>query len=309
LQFIPNDLFEKLEKHADRSIPEIIQNFGEENRETIEEYFDYLCKEEYIFYCEYDDLKLFPKLDLYWDHPSVITNAIVDVGPESKHPFAGIISQLEDLGCQDMQFRFFRETSIRELAEIITLFRTSSIKSVEFLVPYSEDFTDESILRFAESDMRIHFLVFHSSPFSRQMTAKNEASIRFVRQMISDETHCGYISEGYFSINLPTFTEAQKHNTCLNRKIAIDRNGNIKNCPSMPVSYGNIRDSDIRGVLENHPGYKDMWFIGKDQIEVCRDCEFRYICTDCRAYTEKKDSFSKPAKCAYNPYTAEWTDK
>ena len=27
----------------------------------------------------------------------------------------------------------------------------------------------------------------------------------------------------------------------------------------------------------------------KDSIKVCRDCEFRYICTDCRVYIEKED--------------------
>lgn len=33
-------------------------------------------------------------------------------------------------------------------------------------------------------------------------------------------------------------------------------------------------------------GFKDLWAINKDKILVCQDCEFRYICTDCRAYLE-----------------------
>src|SRR5258708_17763388 len=309
LQFIPNDLFEILEKHADRSIAEIIRIFGEENRETIEEYFDFLCKEEYVFYCDFDDLKLFPDLDLSWDHPSIITNAIVDIVLESRYKFDSIIPQLEALGCKDIQFRFFRKTSIPELSEMMSLFRTSSIKSVELLVPYSEDFTDAEITHFVEGNLRIHFLVFHSSPFRRQMETQSKTVIRFAEEIISDETHCGHISEGYFTINLATFTESQKYNSCLNRKIAIDSNTDIKNFPSMRISYGNIKDNDIKGVLSNNSSFKEMWLINKNKIEICKNSKFSYICTDCRAYTVKKDSLSKPAKCAYDPYTAEWTDK
>ena len=58
-----------------------------------------------------------------------------------------------------------------------------------------------------------------------------------------------------------------------------------------------------------YPDFKKYWFINKDQIAVCKDCEFRYICTDCRAYIENpEDMYSKPLKCAYNPYTSEWEE-
>jgi len=45
--------------------------------------------------------------------------------------------------------------------------------------------------------------------------------------------------------NLPFFTEAQCHNTCLNRKVCLDAEGNIKNCPAMAKSYGNIKDTSL----------------------------------------------------------------
>lgn len=63
-----------------------------------------------------------------------------------------------------------------------------------------------------------------------------------------------------------------------------------------------------------HPDFKKYWNLTKDQIEVCKDCEFRYICTDCRAYTERSHTnkegldISKPLKCGYNPYTGEWEE-
>lgn len=76
----------------------------------------------------------------------------------------------------------------------------------------------------------------------------------------------------------------------------------------MKESYGNIRDTTLMEALEK-PGFKKYWNITKDQVSVCKDCEFRYICTDCRAYLEDpEDIYSKPLKCGYNPYTCEWEE-
>jgi radical SAM protein with 4Fe4S-binding SPASM domain len=62
----------------------------------------------------------------------------------------------------------------------------------------------------------------------------------------------------------------------------------------MQKSYGNIKYTTLTEAL-NKKGFKDNWHIHKDQIEVCKDCEFRYMCTDCRAYIEQpNDKFSNP---------------
>ena len=91
-------------------------------------------------------------------------------------------------------------------------------------------------------------------------------------------------------------------------KVSVDQNGNIKNCPSMKETFGNIKDTTLSEAIEK-PGFKKYWDINKDKIHVCKDCEFRYICTDCRAYVEDpEDILSKPLKCGYNPYTGEWSE-
>ncbi len=74
----------------------------------------------------------------------------------------------------------------------------------------------------------------------------------------------------------------------------------------MQASFGNVTTTTLSDALYTE-GFRDKWNIRKDQIEVCRDCELRYVCTDCRAYlSDTSNMFSKPFKCSYNPYTAEW---
>ncbi len=76
----------------------------------------------------------------------------------------------------------------------------------------------------------------------------------------------------------------------------------------MSVSFGNIFDTKISTVIQKSD-FVEKWLINKDQIEICRDCEFRYNCMDCRAYLEDpSNNYSKPLKCGYSPYTNVWEE-
>ena len=50
-----------------------------------------------------------------------------------------------------------------------------------------------------------------------------------------------------------------------------------------------------------------LWGITKDQEDVCRDCEFRRICPDCRVFTRQPERpTAHPARCTYNSNLARW---
>ena len=74
----------------------------------------------------------------------------------------------------------------------------------------------------------------------------------------------------------------------------------------MKESFGTLRETTIAKAMQSKT-FKNAWTVSKDKIAVCKVCEFRYICTDCRAYIADPDNaLSKPAKCKYNPITAVW---
>lgn len=307
-QLIPNSLFEILTNFPNKSIEEIKVSYSNEFDETIDEYLDFLVQKEYIFYYEKDELELFPEIDLTWDNPSIITNAIVDIDKNSSHNFVEIINQFELLGTKHFQLRCYEIKPLSFFEKILNELEERAILSVEFIIKASEETNFENLENLTDKFPRLHNLIVHSSNENEiaKIDSTRIGNIIFTNQVIDNQSHCGIISPDYFSINIQTFTESQKHNTCLNRKISIDINGEIKNCPSMTKSYGNIKDTTLKEAIEK-PGFKDIWFIKKDQIEVCKDCEFRHICTDCRAYIQDPNNiYSKPAKCSYDPYTATW---
>ncbi len=311
-KFIPLDLFDILDSE-NRSIDfnRIIENqVDDDSKEIIIEYFDFLKEQDFGFWSLHNLEHLFPKLSKEWDVPSIISNAIIDLNTLNLSYFSKIINQLVDLNCLDFQVRFFTELNLNSLKSILTQLENSKIKSIEIFFKWYNDINLDLLNSVVEKNKRVKALFIYNAPKQLKSIYKSSlvGHIIFLSSPNLNVTDCGNISPSYFAINNETYTESQQHNTCLNRKISIDVNGEIKNCPSMTKSYGNIKDTTLAEAIEK-TGFKDLWFINKDKIHVCKDCEFRYICTDCRAYIENpEDIYSKPLKCGYNPYSAEWEE-
>src|SRR5690606_6781214 len=123
----------------------------------------------------------------------------------------------------------------------------------------------------------------------QQIKNSIEHEIVFTSQKITSCDHCGIINKKYLSISdVTSYMENVLYNCCLNKKISIDEHGIIKNCPSMKTSYGGVENKMLREVIEED-AFKKYWKINKDSIRECQDCELRYMCTDCRAYTKNPD--------------------
>ena len=304
-RFIPNGLYEILTTLSDKTIVEIKDLYLRRCDKEIDEYFQFLENNEFGFWS--NEPGLFPRLDMTFRTPERVTNALIDVGAESRYDFGKIFQELDDLGCKAVEVRFFRRTSGEELRRILEITKFGRLRSVEILIRYSEDLDRPVLECLCVEYPRISRISVYSAPEHEiREVGQTGAFIYFVSEEINSPSCCGQVSPTYFVLNLPFFSEAKNFNSCLNGKISIDARGEIKNCPSLPFSYGNISDTSLHSALTRQ-GFPALWAINKDQVDVCKDCEFRYICPDCRAYIENPDDiYSKPSKCSYDPYTAQW---
>ena len=307
--FIPNILCEILVKHTSKTVQDIKDFYNNEADDIIEEYFDFLKQNELIFFTEEPDA--FPPMDLTWKSPSIITNALIDIDTTSDHNFVKIFKELDDFNCKSIEIRIFDTIVPHRLYEILDHCKIGRLQNIDLLIKYSPLFEKHLLEHICNTFKKVSSLVLHTAPndeaFSIQVGSIS-TKILHTTQHINSSNHCGVISTHYFSVNQEFFLESQKHNSCLNRKISIDTQGDIKNCPSMPKSYGNINNTSLSEALQKD-GFKKYWTITKDQIDICKDCEFRHVCTDCRAYTKDSNNlFSKPLKCGYDPYTNEWKE-
>lgn len=311
-EFIPNSLYDILIHHNGKTIDEIKQAYDNEYDEVIDEYFEFLSDKEYIFFT--DNVENFPKSQPTFRLPSLIDNSIIDIRNYlSIDLFKNLLHQLTHLGCRVIQIRSFSiDTDFSELIVLLDALKGFNLDSIEVVWNLKNSKSEEELRKFISDYPVVNRVYFFNNieefDFEIKYTDSQRTVIQSSKKVVDSERHCGVISPFYFALHPMVFTESQHHNTCLNRKISIDQNGNIKNCPSMTENYGNLKDTTLQEAL-NHPDFKKYWNIKKDQISVCQDCEFRHICTDCRAYVENpEDIYSKPLKCGYNPYTCEWED-
>lgn len=260
------------------------------------------------------NIEVFPEMTLEWDEPNSVKTAIIDyIETNSSYNLNHTLEQLNTLGCVHLEIRTYSHFSFTLLDSLMKWMQPLFFKSVELIA------IDNANVDLAELEKRMrqwHILnkvtLTHSKKnliTSVKRTHNSIVHIVQTEQRVENNLHCGIInSKSLFSPDIKQFSENHNFNSCLNRKISIDMDGNIKNCPSMSKSYGNIANTSFKKVLED-PSFKKTWTITKNEIDVCKTCEFRYMCTDCRAYVQNpEDAYSKPLKCGYNPETGEWTD-
>lgn len=290
---------------------------SEQDKSLVTHFIDFLDENELVLFTPRPSD--FPPIAGDWDFPGEVQNAIIDVTGVI-HDFATIFDQLDILGCQHVQIRGFSNLlTLNACDQLLGSARHKSIQSVELILAHEQHLSDAVYVKFMEDQPLVVGLTIHSSPVDKRLAvdyarpdeldAEVIKEVRFTSQVIGSEAHCGIIAPKYLTApSVSSFNEARLYNGCLNRKISVDSAGNIRNCPSLRDSYGNIGDTSLM-VAVSAPGFKDKWAIRKDQIDICRDCEFRYVCSDCRAYLERpNDIFSKPLKCGYDPYTGVWAE-
>lgn len=303
LRFIPGTLYDILTVHARASLQEIQNAYPAAHHATIAEYFHALSEEAYGFWTDEPDH--FEAPDMNWQRAALCTNSIVDVSSESAHDFASIFGQLDALGCESVQVRIHDEIPAERILDIVQCAERWRFRHLEILAKESDAVNWAFVRKLCDEHAVVSAAILHSAREERhEFFGTLGEEIRTTRSAL-DIRRCGYVAPESFTINTPHFTEARCANSCLNGKLSVAANGDIMACPSMAHSYGNVREHALSAVLER-ADLQRLWGITKDQVQVCKDCEFRYICTDCRAHTKDGGLFSKPSSCTYDPYIARW---
>ena len=315
--FIPNDLYDIISEDF-IDVNKLYNEYPDDIR-VIDEYIEFLTKNELIFEVSSKEESLFPKLSTNWETPFQITNMVIDIGnyeiQMDKFSF-----EIGILGVQALEIRVFDLKYLQYTGEFISLLseenRVNRLKSMQINISVNNQsllsLHKKIIDTLAKSSIISAINIYTLNKFQKFDSEK----INVYEKKVLNEKDCGVVDNNISFVTRNLIFESMTYNSCLNCKLSIDSNGDIKNCPSMSKSFGKINDKNLHEITQA-PNFKKYWNITKDSIEVCKDCEFRYICTDCRVYTERTHidennfDFSKPLKCSYDPYTGNlnsWTE-
>ena len=296
------------ERYANIPVRDIAGDYSFMERRGYLKMIDYFIKNDFGILV--DDVDTLPPISMEYDTPYLATNVIVETNSDIYfNRLIQILNILSYEKIQALQINDYGHLSLQQFQQISESLRSSSIEAVHIYSRYSESYTQKQ-LSFMHDNRRLRQITLMESPIDKKMDDDSfvQGTVLFVRNVI-DYSNCGNIGKKYFVTAQPFIIEAHTCNTCLNRKVCINIDGEVKNCPLMSESYGNIFQQPIRVIVEKDD-FKKKWYLNKTMIDVCKDCEYRYFCTDCRHFVkDKKNIYSQPAKCNYNPYIAKWSDE
>ncbi|MCW3103436.1 MAG: domain peptide maturase, grasp-with-spasm system [Bacteroidetes bacterium] len=304
---IPKTLYFLLETFKNHSLKQIKDSFRHQHDTTIDEYFNFLHENEFGFFCSRQQSRLFSDIDLSFDHPSIISNAVIDINKQSPFSLAHVLALLDDLHCRHIQLRFTGDYTAKELIGLLKSAESYPHNSIDVIFNYSASISIKEIL------------AIYSFPFVSELRIFNvpEKKIKGLQELSENDPiyfHSGGIAESpsalsieNMQLNIRLFSESQKHHTYFNRKLYITAGGEIKNAPQCPEIFGNVQDQKSLRQIAADAEFQKYWRISKEMTDVCGDCEFRNMCIDSRLPKQRsKGKWYHETECSYNPYISKW---
>lgn len=218
--------------------------------------------------------------------PSIIQRAQIEFSSKSNYSVAAIADKLDDLLCKHLEVRICGNSDFEMLNSFFKCFKSTCIRSINvYIESYPKDLIRQDIPQIFRDNPKISFInVF------------NAREKKFIQQDIYTLTGTmdSLIGKKWdltkTLINFSFFTESLSFNTFYNKKVAIDKDGLIKNDLSLQESFGNVRELNIEEVVLD-PFFSRYWKINVDCIENIKDSELRYAIYPAREIEKKGDKY------------------
>lgn len=188
--------------------------------------------------------------------------------------------------------------SYASLIENIKVLKKASIDVRSYIILQKANIGHiRKIINFVREALKIDYYIdnFNFELLDDDINAKN------INYLFKMRPRCNEIS-------LENFTARIVGNKCWLNNLAIDINGDVIPCiKAKNFVLGNTRESSVKEIINNNR-IDEYWYLNKDKIETCRQCEFRYACDDCRLnafkYAGRIDS--RYPFCSYDPLKGQW---
>ena len=247
---------------------------------------------------------MFPKLDLKWDKPNILNTISIEATYQTD--FTYYIMLASKFGCKHLQIILLDIFDKTHIETLLIQFSTSHINTVEIIIEYNPniDYTHLIFEDLHQLQPRLENIILYKAPENKVLYRYN-ANSKIV--LISEPLQYKQtINAEYFTINITYFLESQKYNAFFNRRLFIDVNNLLYNSQNNTNSFGLLDINTIETVIKSSD-FQNLWISKKDDTDVCRNCEFRYMCYDNRVPSQRKDlSWFHETECNYNPYIAKW---
>lgn len=250
---------------------------------------DYLLVHQYFLPSSGLTVSQLSTIELY---PNYISNCVIQYNED--FPFKDMAIQLRKLGCEAITFVVNYVRNLREFFSNISYFygsagnisiHTSYNKSLLCKMKEEKNFADA-----------ISNIIIYDSPSSKTINC-GKCTIAFSLMKL-DNLMCDR-STFKLVIGRRFYNESLIFNNCLYKKLTIKKTGEITNCPMSLVSYGNVFSNPSYIDIVSSKKFQKCWYVNKDKIKECQDCELKYACLDCRYMVDGSFTLERPWWCDY----------
>lgn len=299
---ISNGLIEIINHlNQNKTVNEIKQFYNNESDEGISKFLEYLHEKGYGFYT--NEPNNFPQLNLQWEFPYAISNALIELNFKNSKLVQKAIKQLTEIGCHTLELHVDNDIDLLSLRKMLDNTQNSCIRNIHIYWKYyglNQLDLDELYYCFNT----IGFIYIHSVP--ENICNKSDdyfKSNKIILSSLNYSISINKVSKKNLLLNKQSFCEANSFNLALNRKVSIDKFGNIKNYLLHEKKFGNINIDNLASVIQSN-SLQANWNFTKDKDEICKECQFRYMCLDFNDYIYSTRNHTE--RCDFNPYINKW---
>lgn len=118
--------------------------------------------------------------------------------------------------------------------------------------------------------------------------SENIGDINFIPDFLTKNKEINPNLNNNYHFEFNSFFHNLEFHPCLGKSLFISSKGNIYPCPMFrSKKWGNVKDKNLLDVLDNIKiDIFNFWKNNLDNITTCKNCEFRYLCSDCRVLEE-----------------------
>ena len=297
--FIPNSVIEVFKDYENKKISSLYNDYASQ-KEQLEKYFKYLLTNELIF--KTDNPESFPKMSSVLEKPHVLDFLFLEIDDLQNFKLDFLENCIDKTGLEHLVV-INSNNSIQNFETVLNLLNYSRVKMITFISVFDENLIVD-ILKLKSKHERLKKIIFVNSPI-KFLKIEDDQNIDYFPNSLEILLTRRIKSTKNFTLNTKTYLESLNNNLYFNRKVYISNSGEVKPSFVQKDFFGNIEKENLNDIILKD-GFQRVWKITKDEIEVCKDCEFRYMCPDNRIPLKNDRLYYHETSCSYNPYTNKW---
>ncbi|WP_310556033.1 grasp-with-spasm system SPASM domain peptide maturase [Flavobacterium sp.] len=303
-EYIPNTLYDILYSSKNVTIQDIISLYDNiEDKNNIIEYFNFLFEKEFVFFSKMKS-SFFPPLKIEFNKPYRVSTFIIDVDNSQLNYLEKIKENIINAKVECLVIRIIN-SNYNELIDILKKFDGIPTRIIQLFISKDVVILDSQIESLFDANNRTSVIIKTEDEIELTKEFKKGTFIWTKKDIINKKQKFIDISE--FSPNLDLYMESKLFNSFYNKRVYIDSTGNICRFEIDSQNFGNLKLNRLEDILLNND-FTKYWNIKKDDIEICKDCEYRYMCVDSRLplYQNNEKLWVLEGECNYDPYTSQW---